>query len=92
MKEMSTKDNKLKSKGNVGENTFSQLFKPSTLHPLILTLMLHLVQNWCGFNVIIFKGQNSNIYLESSLLVYHIIQLKILGNEFLHFHFFDSIY
>ena len=53
---MSTRDNKLKSRtSGVGENAFSQLLKRSTLQPIALTLMLHFVQNWCGFNVIIFK-------------------------------------
>ena len=37
------------------QNLVRQLFSVSTLHPLVLTLVLHLAQNWCGLNVIVFK-------------------------------------
>ena len=33
----------------------SQCMHGPTLRPLTLSLMLHTVQIWCGFNVIIFK-------------------------------------
>ena len=33
----------------------SQCMHGPTLRPLALSLMLHTVQIWCGFNVIIFK-------------------------------------
>ena len=33
----------------------SELGKKSTLAPLLITLVLQAVQNWCGVNVIVFK-------------------------------------
>ena len=34
---------------------FSELCRKSTLVPLLITLVLQAVQNWCGVNVIVFK-------------------------------------
>ena len=33
----------------------SELCRKSTLVPLLITLVLQAVQNWCGVNVIVFK-------------------------------------
>ena len=33
----------------------SELCRKSTLFPLLITLVLQAVQNWCGVNVIVFK-------------------------------------
>ena len=42
-------------KGEKGGEGLASVFTWSTIHPLLLTLYLHLLQNCCGVNVIVFK-------------------------------------
>ena len=42
-------------KGEKGGEGLGSVFSWSTIHPLLLTLYLHLLQNCCGVNVIVFK-------------------------------------
>ena len=53
MEEMSVHTPSSRSVGVVAQ--LSQCMHGPTLRPLALSLMLHTVQIWCGFNVIIFK-------------------------------------
>ena len=53
MKEMSARAPSSRSGGVVAQ--LSECLHGSTLRPLALSLMLHAVQSWCGFNVMIFK-------------------------------------
>ena len=53
MKEMSARAPSSRSGGVAAQ--LSECLQGATLRPLALSLMLHAVQSWCGFNVIIFK-------------------------------------
>ena len=53
MKEMSARAPSCRSGGVAAQ--LSECLQGATIRPLALSLMLHTVQIWCGFNVIIFK-------------------------------------
>jgi len=88
MKEMSARAPSSRSSGGVLAQ-LSECLQGSTLRPLALSLMLHFVQSWCGFNVMIFKTVEVFRMLRSSIDPFHctfivgIVQLAATGMSLL---------
>ena len=62
------------------DSLVTQILRWSTLHPLLLTMYLHLLQNWCGVNVIVFKvGDMVMVFCYPLLFLFIIIFVMVLA-------------
>lgn len=77
---MSNDDGRLKAGGTPpGQNMIRKFFSLSTLQPLGLTMVLHLAQNWCGVNVIVFKTVESSVDPYTCTFIVGVVQLLATG-------------